>query len=90
MESSSAKVAAPQDSTAPVAVGDGRVDVRVHRVMHNGFQIGCVARREYWYGAGWQYVPGNCRQEASRKLWPTPESAIKGRVPNGATLEPVQ
>ena len=48
---------------------------------------GVVVFRKTCHGEGWQFIP-RTQESPSRKLWPTPEGAVKKRWPN-AELVPV-
>jgi hypothetical protein len=50
-------------------------------VIKNGMVIGSVSNR----GGGFSFIPYTASGHPSRKLWPTPEAAVKGRV-SGATI----
>lgn len=39
--------------------------------------IGVVVHKTYHDGSGWMFMPWN---QPSRRLWPTPEAALRGRV----------
>jgi hypothetical protein len=62
-------------------------NVTVYKVVSTGerflgLSVGFVRK----YPQGWRFLP-NTQQRPSRKFWPTPEDALKGRITN-YKLEP--
>lgn len=50
-------------------------------------EIGTVRYENGGAGEGYRYFPSSATTWPSRRVHPTPEAAIKGRVPKGTTLE---
>lgn len=59
---------------------------KAYRVMRGA----CIIGRVQQTVRGWYYLPYNDRQNVSRKLWPTAESAVKGRVQTTDKLQACQ
>jgi hypothetical protein len=72
--------------TAP-QVGGGSVEPRKYNVLATprGFTSEMVIGRVVRCESGWRFFP-LYQSDPSRKCWPTPDAALKGRV-TGYTLE---